>query len=621
MQAAIFGFFMPVIPLLIWQRNHKGHNPPAMEIVGRYMVYTLIITAFTSGVMVLLCDENTSFFEKMDKSPSFVLKYALVAFAAAAVTSAAEWAYAVWKFKLSVDVKQWVAWKPVKLVRKVLFPGGLFLLAAFVICLNASLLCDNVVWGDEAYAANLIRCDISGIFQVLTLEENHPPLYYLWLKMFAELFGYSGTVYHVASFVPFVVGVLMAVTFFRKRFGNMPAAFFVIISGMAAPCLEYNMEIRMYALAFLGIAGSFYCACRILDGGKTAPWTGIVFWSLVAAYSHYYALVAAGILQFITFAAAFIKFRGKTWIKGVVALLVFVGAYLPWLGQLLRATESVSRNWWMEEAESLDRSMAMIGCGQAMGRWVLPLLLLVALMLFLLESSFFFVEKKGEQHIFHITTPSLTAWSDETYAFAVGLLTIAGTLIFAYGISVLMTPLVALRYLYPLCAVTALLLVVGVSRLLQRLKEAGERLHFGWLLPMGKAALFLILTLLFVTGVGDYKAYSALVKDEKAKTEETLYLIGDAKEGVELVNHGIKHIGWTVLHYYYPEAQVVNGDYHSAEGNDFWYFTPDYLNEEEISELAKAGFSIAGYGEKQISKYPFILYHCVRQEPVAGVQF
>ena len=612
MQAVIFGFFMPVIPLLIWKRSHKDSNLSGTEIIGRYVIYTLIITALTSVVMVFLCDENTSFFEKMDKSPSFVLKYALVVFVAAVGTAAVERAYAARKYKLSVDGKQWAAWLPVKFVRKVLFPAGLFLLALFVICVNASLLFDNVLWGDEAYAANLIRNDISGIFQVLTLEENHPPLYYLWLKMFAELFGYSGTVYHVASFVPFVAGILMAVTFFRKRFGSMPAAFFVIISGMAAPCLEFNMEIRMYALAFLGGAGSFYCAYRILQGGRTAPWIGIVFWSLVAAYSHYYALVAVGILQFITFVAAFIKFRGKIWIKGAAALLVFVGAYLPWLGQLFRATESVSRNWWMEEAESMSRSMTMIGCGQAMSRWILPILLLVALILFLLESSFFSVEKKGEQHILRITVPSLKKWSDETYALAVGLLTIAGTLIFAYGISALMTPLLALRYLYPLCAVTALLLAIGVSRLLQRLKEEGERRHFGWFLPAGKTVLFLILVLLFVTGVGDYKSYSALVKDEKAKTEETLYLIGDAGESVELVNHGIKHIGWTVLYYYYPEAQVLNGDYHSAEGNDFWYFTPDYLSAEEIQELDKAGFSIAGYGEKQISKYPFILYHCVR---------
>ncbi|MCM1327032.1 MAG: glycosyltransferase family 39 protein [Bacteroidales bacterium] len=618
MQAVIFGLFMPVIPLLIWERHHKDRKPSKAELIGRYVVYTLIITAMASVVMVFLCDENTSFFEKMDKSPVFVLKYGLVVFVAAVVTSVAEKLCTARKIVLVVDGKQWAAWKPIKFVRKFLFPAGLFLLAAFVVVLNALLVCDNVLWGDEAYAANLIRNDISGIFQVLTLEENHPPLYYLWLKLFAELFGYAGTVYHLASFVPFVAGILLAVTCFRRRFGNMPAALFVILSGMAAPCLEYNMEIRMYALAFLGVAGSFYCAYRILhEPKKAAPWIGIVLWSLVAAYSHYYALVAVGILQFITFVLAFVKFRGKIWIKGAAALLIFIGAYLPWLSQLFRATKSVSGNWWMEEPESLSHSMSMIGCGQNMSRWILPLLALVALALFLSESSFFSVEKKGERSILKITPPSLKAWSDETYAFAAGLLTIVGTLLFAYGISALMTPLVALRYLYPLCAVTALLVAVGIYRLLQRLKEIGEKRHLGWLLPAGKTALFLALVLLFVTGISDYKSYSALVRDEKAKTEETLNLIGDAGKGVELVNNGITHIGWTVLHYYYPEAQVVNGDYHSPEGDDFWYFTPDYLSEEEISELGKEGFGIDGYGEKQISKYPFVLYHFVRQKSAA----
>lgn len=612
MQAAIFGLLIPIIPLIVWKSRHKSEQTSEAALIGRYAVYTLITTVLTSVVMVFLCDDDTSFLDKMDKSPLFVLKYVLIALMAAAFIAAVEWAYSTKKVAVSVEWSKYAAWAPVKFVRKILFPAGLFLLAAFVIILNGTLICDNVLWGDEAYAANLIRNNLFGIFQVLTLEENHPPLYYLWLKMFAELFGYSGPVYHVASFVPFVVGILMAVTFFRKRFGNMPAAFFVIISGMAAPCLEYNMEVRMYALAFLGVAGSFYCAYRILCGGKIVPWIGIVLWGLVAAYSHYYALVAVGILQFITFVAAFIRFRGKVWIKGVVSLVVFVAGYMPWLSQLFRATESVSRNWWMEEPESLSHSMTMIGCGNNMSRWILPLLFLTGLVLFLKESSLFYLEKKGEQRILHVTTPSIKEWSDETYAFAVGLLTIVGTLVFAYGISAFMTPLLALRYIYPLCAITALLLAVGVCRLLQMLKKTGENLHKEWLLSVGKCILFLVLALLFMTGINDYKVYSALVKDESAKTEETLYLIGEAGEDVELVNNGIKHIGWTVLHYYYPKAQVINGNYNSAEGDDFWYFTPDYMSDEAFMELSSKGYSIAGYGEKQISKYPFILYHFVR---------
>lgn len=80
--------------------------------------------------------------------------------------------------------------------------------------------------------------------------DNHPPLYYYWLKLFGTLFGFSVPVFHLASLVPFVIGLVLALTVVRKRFGMLPVAFFLTISGLGQACLEYNLEVRMYALAF-----------------------------------------------------------------------------------------------------------------------------------------------------------------------------------------------------------------------------------------------------------------------------------------------------------------------------------------------------------------------------------
>ncbi len=615
MQAVIFGLFMPVIPLLIWRRYHREAQLTAAEIISRYAVYTLLTTVLTTLAMTVLCDENTSFLEKMDRSPSFMLKYALISAAAVALISAVEWMYHTRRITVTVEWEQYKNWGLARFIRKFLFPSGLFLLAALTVILNFMLIFDNVLWGDEAYAGNLVHHSVKAIFQVLTLEENHPPLYYLWLKMFAELFGYSGPVYHFSSFVPFLIGIFMAVTVFRKRFGAMPAAIFVLVSGLSAPCLEYNMEIRMYALAFLGIVGSFYCAYRILDGGKTAAWIGIVFWGLVAAYSHYYALVAAGILLALTFNAAAIRFRGKTWIKGAVALLVFIAAYLPWLSQLFRATKSVSGNWWMTEIDTPRQIVAMITCGESMSKIILPLFLLLLIVILIGESGIFHVQKVlPDKLAVQVTAPSIRQWSAEAYTLAVGALTIAGTLVFAYGLSAFVQPLLTTRYLYPLCAITAIILVIGMKRLFSVLQLLEERLHKGWLLAAGKVVLFLILAALFVEGLGDYRAYRTVVENESAKTEETLYIIGEPVGEMELVNNGIMHIGWTVLHYYYPDAEIVNGNYDRAETNDFWYFTPDYLDEEEMKDLTQQGYEIAAYGERQISKYTFVLYHITKGE-------
>ena len=225
MQALIFGLMMPVIPLLVRKLYRKKEILTPAQAGGRYVVYALLTTLFTSAIMVPMCDEGTSFLEKIDQVPSFVLKYVFLEAVAVGIISAAEWAYSTGKVKVAVDWDRFRSMGIAVFCRKFLFPAGLYLLAALVVAMNFGLMFDNVVWGDEAYSCNAIRHDMDGIFQILTLEENHPPLHFLWLKAFAELFGYTIPVYHFASFVPFCIGIVWAVTLLRKRYGNIPAAF------------------------------------------------------------------------------------------------------------------------------------------------------------------------------------------------------------------------------------------------------------------------------------------------------------------------------------------------------------------------------------------------------------
>ena len=93
MQAVIFGLMMPVIPLLIRKLYKKDEALAPAQIGGRYVVYALLTTLSTSIVMVALCEEGTSFVEKTDQVPMFLLKYVLLEAVAAGVIAAAEWAY------------------------------------------------------------------------------------------------------------------------------------------------------------------------------------------------------------------------------------------------------------------------------------------------------------------------------------------------------------------------------------------------------------------------------------------------------------------------------------------------------------------------------------------------
>lgn len=610
MQAILFGLAMPVIPLLIWKGRNKEKKLTGMEAALRYAVYVLLVTLLSSGVMVILCDEGISFWEKVDKSVFFLLKYAAAEALAAFFVAGAEWLYTSKRVMLRVDWQEYRDVWLIRFVRTRIFPIGIYLLAIGVIVLNVRLMFDNVVWGDEAFSMNTAEKSVDGILQVMYFWDNHPPLHYYWLKLFGELFGYTVPVGHLASLVPFIGGILLAVTAVRKRFGNIPAAFFVVLSGLASSSVEYNLEVRMYSLAFFGLAAAFYCAYRVLCGGRPA-WVFMVLWALVAAYSHYYALAAAGILLFITGVAVWVRYRGKTWIKSLAALLAFIIGYIPWMSYLFTATGNVSNNWWMTDLLGLNDSVRMI-MGANMSGILLPLFAVLLLLMLLTESCIFKIKRQEEKTVIEIHTPSVKGWSDHTYGAAVGALTILGTLLFAYLLCAVMGPVLAQRYLYPLSAIAFITVVIESSYLLIWLKKLGEKLKTARLSAAGKCALAAALAVLLIVGLQGYRSYSGGVASEEARTADLLTTIGEPQEDVKMVSNGVQHLGWTVLYHYYPNNEIVNGSYSSTDADKFWYFSPGYLSDEDMQALVNSGYSVSGYGEKQLAKYPFVLYYMER---------
>lgn len=464
----------------------------------------------------------------------------------------------------------------------------LYVLAVVVVGLNVSLMFDNVVWGDEAFSANTAKNSLFGIMQILYYLDCHPPLHYIWTKLFGDMLGHTVPVYHLAALVPFIVGIILAVTVVRKRFGNIPAAFFVVISGLGASCIEYNLEIRMYSLAFLGVFGAFYCSYRVIQTGKKSAWIGMVLWALEAAYSHYYALVTVGILLFCTGVTVWIKHRGSSWQKGFAAILAFGAGYAPWMIFLFTAMKTISQTWWMTEVLSLKKTISMIFGYSKYNYIILFLVITLGVIIFVTDA------KKR---------------TDEFYTIAVGVATILGTVAFAYLLSYTMKPMLAQRYMYPLSAVTFLILVIELSRVFSIAKEYGASENKKKLPIITKTIAMAFLALLFVIGLGNYKRYRDLTIDQSIKTSATLSLIGEPEEDVVLVTNGVKHLGWSVLPCYFPKTEYINGNYMCTDKSKFWYFNPTPMSEAELSQLEELGYDVTSYGQMQISQYPFALYY------------
>jgi len=119
---------------------------------------------------------------------------------------------------------------------------------------------------------------------------------------------------------------------------------------------------------------------------------------------------------------------------------------------------------------------------------------------------------------------------------------------------------------------------------------------------------------MFFIGVKNYATDYTEVKTQKEKTTEILTLMGSETDALTFVNNGISHIGWTVLAYYYPDADIYNSTFRNVDADDFWYFTPGLLSQDEKNEITTSGYTLTEYGSKQLVKYTFMLYHFSKNE-------
>lgn len=130
-----------------------------------------------------------------------------------------------------------------------------FCIAIVVAPLVAMALCcwigsQQSVWFDEAYSVWLAKQPISELIR-LTSIDTHPPLYYLILKLWASVWGYSEAALRAFSILCYGGAMIIMGCFVRRWFGKR-AAGYALLTLIGTPLLmRYGFEIRMYALGSL----------------------------------------------------------------------------------------------------------------------------------------------------------------------------------------------------------------------------------------------------------------------------------------------------------------------------------------------------------------------------------
>lgn len=190
------------------------------------------------------------------------------------------------------------------------------------------------VWFDEAYSIMLAKQPVVNLIH-LTSMDTHPPFYYLLLKGWAELFGWSEAALRSLSVLAFGGSVVIGALLVKRLFGVRAALMSLPVVALSPFLLRYGFEIRMYALASLvGVSATYVLVTARETRAKAQQWRLYVLYALLVAIGVYtlYYTVLLWIAHFVWLVV--IAFKNKKPILKTPWFAAFVGAvllFLPWL--------------------------------------------------------------------------------------------------------------------------------------------------------------------------------------------------------------------------------------------------------------------------------------------------
>lgn len=104
------------------------------------------------------------------------------------------------------------------------------------------------VWFDEAYSIMLAKHPINDLIH-LTAIDVHPPVYYIFLHFWGNLFGFGELSLRLSSIIMMSVAIFMMAVFLKMLFSKRFAIFTTLFLCLSPMLVRYGFEIRMYAAA------------------------------------------------------------------------------------------------------------------------------------------------------------------------------------------------------------------------------------------------------------------------------------------------------------------------------------------------------------------------------------
>ncbi len=203
------------------------------------------------------------------------------------------------------------------------------------------------LWLDEALTVEIARLPVSSLLDALR-HDGHPPLYYLLLHGWIEVFGTGDLAVRSLSGL-WALGALGLVVLAGRRLGGGRVAVATLVIMATSPfALRYATEARMYAMVMALVAAAWLLVLAALDRPSWPRLAGVALVTGALLLTHYWALylgaTVAGLLAWRVW-----RRRDRAAARVLAALAVGALAFLPWLGSFLYQAAHTGTPWGRPE--------------------------------------------------------------------------------------------------------------------------------------------------------------------------------------------------------------------------------------------------------------------------------
>ncbi|NDV78127.1 glycosyltransferase family 39 protein [Dysgonomonas sp. 511] len=238
--------------------------------------------------------------------------------------------------------------------------GGLLLIGVAIYYIFNIFLIGNNLKFDEFYSIAMLDYSYSDICRI-TAEDVHPPLFYLLLKVYSSFFSFSPEHLYFYRFltVAFYLGMLaLCLIPVRRLFGKRLALVSFLVLAFLPVGFYMYAYVRMYSLAAFLLFGSAVYAVDAYRNNSRWAWAKLIFFTLGAMYTHYYALMGAFFIILALLIAIIARYiKDKEQAKLIRALLcgaILCILYIPWLVSLFGQLGQVGGGYWISTITLAD---------------------------------------------------------------------------------------------------------------------------------------------------------------------------------------------------------------------------------------------------------------------------